>query len=237
MELKDKNFHYCGVEIDYQREYNCESYGCDQEGICRCSSIYNAEVSSINVSDIVMSIYEDIYDNSKSTKRNNIINSLFGIEKELEIYTIDRILRKSFIYDKNIWEIEIEGGYYGQEIGDVKLDDKYADKLSDKINYALSIDNFKERVEYLLTLEYNYILPELLNKNYRIVNVKKSDIVFGNDKHLKCVSEKKLEFYTDREYKGIRGVVLKKENKYKVIDGYHRLSKTNSKVVTVIEAY
>jgi hypothetical protein len=237
MELKDKNFHYSGVEIDYQREYNCESYGCDQEGICRCSSIYNAEVSTINVSDIVSSIYEDIYDNSKSTKRNNIINSLFGIEKELEIYTIDRILRKSFIYDKNIWEIEIEGGYYGQEIGDVKLDDKYADKLSDKINYALSIDNFKERVEYLLTLEYNYILPELLNKNYRIVNVKKSDIVFGNDKHLKCVSEKELEFYTDKEYKGIRGVVLKKENKYKVIDGYHRLSKTNSKIVTVIEAY
>jgi hypothetical protein len=237
MELKDKNFHYSGVEIDYQREYNCSSYGCDSEGICRCSSIYNAEVSNINVSDIVMSIYEDIYDNSKSTKRNNIINSLFGIEKELEIYTIDRILRKSFIYDKNIWEIEIEGGYYGQEIGDVKLDDKYADKLSDKINYALSIDNFKERVEYLLTLEYNYILPELLNKNYRIVNVKKSDIVFGNDKHLKCVSEKELEFYTDREYKGIRGVVLKKENKYKVIDGYHRLSKTNSKIVTVIEAY
>jgi hypothetical protein len=237
MELKDKNFHYCGVEIDYQREYNCESYGCDQEGICRCSSIYNAEVSTVNVSDIVSSIYEDIYDNSKSTKRNNIINSLFGIEKELEIYTIDRILRKSFIYDKNIWEIEIEGGYYGQEIGDVKLDGKYADKLSDKINYALSIDNFKERVEYLLTLEYNYILPELLNKNYRIVNVKKSDIVFGNDKHLKCVSEKELEFYTDKEYKGIRGVVLKRENKYKVIDGYHRLSKTNSKIVTVIEAY
>jgi hypothetical protein len=237
MELKDKNFHYSGVEIDYQREYNCESYGCDQEGICRCSSIYSAEVSTINVSDIVSSIYEDIYDNSKSTKRNNIINSLFGIEKELEIYTIDRILRKSFIYDKNIWEIEIEGGYYGQEIGDVKLDGKYADKLSDKINYALSIDNFKERVEYLLTLEYNFILPELLNKNYRIVNVKKSDIVFGNDKHLKCVSEKELEFYTDKEYKGIRGVVLNKENKYKVIDGYHRLSKTNSKIVTVIEAY
>lgn len=237
MDLKNKDFLYIGIDIDYKRDYNCSSYGCNSEGICRCSSIYDEQIININVSKIVEDIYNQIYDNSKATKRNNLINSLFGISKELEIYTIDRILRKSFIYDESIWEIEIEGGYYGQEIGSVKLDSTYADKLSQKINESIVIDNIKNRVEYLLNLEYGYILPELLDKDYRVITINKSDIVFGNEKHLKNVSTKDLDFYSDTNYDGIRGVVTKKDGKYKVIDGYHRLSKTSKKSVMVIEAY
>lgn len=237
MDLKNKDFLYIGIDIDYKRDYNCSSYGCDSEGICRCSSIYDEQIININVSEIVENIYNQIYDNSKATKRNNLINSLFGISKELEIYTIDRILRKSLIYDESIWEIEIEGGYYGQEIGSVKLDSTYADKLSQKINESIAIDNVKNRVEYLLNLEYGYILPELLDKDYRVITINKSDIVFGNEKHLKNVSTKDLDFYSDTNYNGIRGVVTKKDGKYKVIDGYHRLSKTSKKSVMVIEAY
>jgi hypothetical protein len=237
MDLKNKDFLYIGIDIDYKRDYNCSSYGCDSEGICRCSSIYDEQIININVSEIVENIYNQIYDNSKATKRNNLINSLFGISKELEIYTIDRILRKSLIYDESIWEIEIEGGYYGQEIGSVKLDSTYADKLSQKINESIVIDNVKNRVEYLLNLEYGYILPELLDKDYRVITINKSDIVFGNEKHLKNVSTKDLDFYSDTNYDGIRGVVTKKDGKYKVIDGYHRLSKTSKKSVMVIEAY
>jgi hypothetical protein len=237
MKLKNKDFYYSGVEVDHKRDYQCASYGCDEEGICRCSTIYYARIVNINASKIVDSIYDEIYDNSKSTKRNNLINSIFGIEKELEIYTIDRIVRKSMIYNETFWEIRIEPGYYGQEIGGVILDSEYADKLSDKINHALSIDNFKERVEYLLTLEYNYIIPELVNKDYRVIRINKSDIIFGNEKHLKNVSNKDLNFYSDANYTGIKGIVTKKGDKYRVIDGYHRLYKTNKKKVKVIEAY
>jgi hypothetical protein len=237
MDLKNKDFLYTGIDIDYKRDYDCSSYGCDSEGICRCSSIYDEQIININVSEIVDSIYSEIYDNSKSTKRNNIINSIFGISKDLELYTIDRIVRKSLIYDENIWEIVIEGGYYGQEIGSVRLDSTYADKLSQKINESMVIDNVKNRVEYLLNIEYGYILPELLDKEYRIITINKSDIIFGNETHLKNVSTKELEFYSDINYDGIRGVVTKKEGKYRVIDGYHRLSKTSKKSVMVIEAY
>jgi hypothetical protein len=237
MDLKNKDFLYTGIDIDYKRDYDCSSYGCDSEGICRCSSIYDEQIININVSEIVDSIYNDIYDNSKATKRNNVINSIFGISKDLELYTIDRIVRKSLIYDENIWEIVIEGGYYGQEIGSVRLDSTYADKLSQKINESMVIDNVKNRVEYLLNIEYGYILPELLDKEYRIITINKSDIIFGNENHLKNVSTKELEFYSDINYDGIRGVVTKKEGKYRVIDGYHRLSKTSKKSVMVIEAY
>lgn len=237
MDLKNKDFLYTGIDIDYKRDYNCSSYGCDSEGICRCSRIHDEQIINIDVSEIVDSIYHDIYDNSKETKRNNIINSIFGISKDLELYTIDRILRKSLIYDENIWKIVIEGGYYGQEIGNISLDSVYADKLSQKINESMVIDNVKDRVEYLLNLEYGYILPELLDKEYKILTINKSDIIFRNENHLKNVSTKELEFYSDINYNGIRGIVTKKEGKYRVIDGYNRLSKTSKKSVIVIEAY
>lgn len=235
MNLKNKNFYYSGVEVAYDRGYSCEESGCDT--ICRCSFIINKEISYVNVSNLVKSIYSEIDNNSKSSKRNNIINSIFGIEKELEIYTIDRVLRKALIYDEVNWIIEIEGGYYGEEVASVKLHTAYADKLSKKLDNILSIDNVKKRVEFLLELEYGYILPELLNKDYRVVTINKSDIVFGNEKHLKNVSTKDLDFYSDSNYDGIRGIVTKKDGKYKVIDGYHRLSKTNKSLVKVIEAY
>lgn len=237
MKLKGKNFLYSGIDVDYNREYSCESSGCDSEGICRCSTIYDQHITYVDVSTLANVIYDMIYDNSKSSERQNKINDIFGITKELEIYTIDRVIRKALIYDKNIWEINVGGGYYGEEIESVELDDKYADKLEKILSEALSINSVKERVEYLLQLEYDYILPELKNKNYRIVTIDKSNITFGNDTHLKKVSKKDLEFYSDSEYTGIRGVVIKKDSKYKLIDGYHRISRTNRETVRVIEAY
>lgn len=235
--LYNVDFLYRGVEVDYNRFYNCESYGCDSEGICRCSSIEDEHITSIDVSSIVDSIYSDIFDNSLSTKRNNAINSLFGITKELDIYTIDRILRKCLIYDKNVWEIEKDGGYYGEEITGIKLYNEYSEEVSMKLNEALSIDNVKERIEYLLNLEYGYVLPELSNKNYKIVKINKSDIIFGNGKHLESVSGKVLSHYSDKEYRGIRGVVIEKNGKYKLIDGYHRCYSTNLEEVLVLKAH
>jgi hypothetical protein len=43
-----------------------------------------------------------------------------------------------------------------------------------------------------------------------------------------------LSFYDDSKYTGIRGVVIKNKNKWKIIDGYHRLSKTEMPKVKVI---
>ena len=149
MELKGKNFLYSGIDVDYNREYSCESSGCDSEGICRCSTIYDSHITYVDVSTLVNIIYDMIYDNSKSSERQNKINDIFGITKELEIYTIDRVIRKALIYDKNIWEINVGGGYYGEEIESVELDDKYADKLEKILSEALSINTVKERVEYL----------------------------------------------------------------------------------------
>lgn len=235
--LVDKNFYYSGVECDYNSYTDCENHGCDEEGICRCSKIENQCISNVDVSEITKEIYKEYFDNSESTKRNYTINKiLFGTDKEIDIYTIDRILRKYKIWDENNWEIDICGSYYGEEIESVIIEESICKKIQNEIAKAFSIDELTKRVEYLLILEYGSILPSLENCSYEIVEVDKKDIVFGNRNHHDKVGKKTLDHYSDKEYKGIRGVVLEKDGVIKLIDGYHRIHSTSGHKVKVIKA-
>ena len=88
-------------------------------------------------------------------------------------------------------------------------------------------------------MEYGYIIPELVDKDFEIIEICKDDIHFGNKEHLNKVKEKNLEFYRDENYKGIRGIVYF-DGKYRVIDGYHRINTSNKskiKVINVKEEY
>ena len=37
--LHELDFHYGGVDIDYNSYYDCASHGCHSDGICRCEKI------------------------------------------------------------------------------------------------------------------------------------------------------------------------------------------------------
>ena len=237
MGIKDEDFLYNGIEIDYRREYNCENSGCNDENICRCSYITDKSVESIDMTSIVNQIYSILFDESLSSKRNIILDKLlFDIDKDINVYTIDRIARSCKLYLPESWDINVSGGYYGQEIDSVILNSKVSSDFESKLRIALSL-GLKERIEYILNLEYGYILPELENKNYKILNVNKSDIIFGSDGHLKKISKKDLKHYSDSNYNGIRGIVVEKSGKYKLIDGYHRCFSTNKEKVLVLKAY
>ena len=106
--LKDITFQYNGVYVDYSNSYDCENYGCDDEGICRCGSIYDVCIESVDVSFIVKKIYDDFFEQGKVADRNNAINEvLYGVGKDIDIYTIDRILRSYKIWENQNWDIEI----------------------------------------------------------------------------------------------------------------------------------
>jgi hypothetical protein len=222
------------LKIESNIRYECESYGCNEEGICRCGQIDKTKIKNINITSIVYKIYEDIYGpEDKSAKRDNKLSYLLeGFGKEMNIYTIDRILRIHKVYDPINWVVEVQGGYYGQEIGDVIINDDLAKKLEEKIFEALSIDSLTKRVEYLLNLEYGSILPELQDSLYEILDVEKDDLHFGsisNKKNtLKEIENSSTKtygyFYDDRNYgkDSIKGVVIEKDGKYRVVDGYHR---------------
>ncbi len=92
---------------------------------------------------------------------------------------------------------------------------------SEIIDKAFAICDINERVKYLLELEYGYLLPELDGCKYELVTIDLEDVVFGSDGHYRKIQKENIEHYLD--YKGIRGVVRKNGDKYKIIDGYHRI--------------
>jgi hypothetical protein len=219
-----EDFKY-STNYDYDTRSNCISHGCDEEGICRCTTLENAHVVTVNIPSIANKIYNSIFDNSLSSKRNSTINSILGdISKEIDIYTIDRILRINKVYEPTNWEVQVCGGYYGQEIDDVILENSVAQKIEDQINEAFSILDIKSRIEYLLILEYGKTLPDLKNLQYSIETVERDSIIFGSDEHYRKVNTKNLEYYSDKNYDGIRGIALVKDGKFRLIDGYHRSS-------------
>lgn len=231
------NFHFNGIDISYKRDYNCSLVGCDDYGICRCSYITEEKIEKIDITIVVKYIYDTVFNNSLYMKRNKIIDAvIFNTNKDIDIYTIDRIARICKLYLEKSWDINKCAGYYGQEIDSVKINNDIYTDFNSKLEIAFSL-GLKERIEYILNLEYGYILPELENKNYKLVTINKSDIIFGSDGHLKKVSKKDLKHYLDSNYNSIRGIVVEKSGKYKLIDGYHRCFSTNKEKVLVLKAY
>jgi hypothetical protein len=222
------------VSYDCDTEYSCSESGCYDEGICRCGHITNTYLYRVDVSAIVTDIYSTIFDNSISTKRNNAINSLWGISEEIEKYTIDRILRLNKIWKPEFWNISVSGGYYGQEVDEVVLVEEVVQKINSQLEKAFDIDNLKERIDYLLELENGFVLDDLKEKKYTLSVIDTDDIIFPNTDHKRRVLTEELDHYSDKNYKGIRGIVKKDVMKWKVIDGYHRLSKTENKLVKVL---
>lgn len=236
MTIINKDFHYSGLEVDYTREYHCHRYGCDN--ICRCSTIVDSIVKFIDINQIVDKVYSLYFDKSKETKRDLKLNSILNdIDKKINLFTIDRILRLNRAWDKENWEINIENSYYGEEIHSVILQRHIAEKVESNIEDAILIENLSNRIEFLLKLEYGYILPELIGKSYKVDTIKKEDIIFGSEGHYRKIQTEKLEHYSDVNYKNIRGIVIKKDDKYKLIDGYHRCYSTNKKNITVLIAH
>jgi hypothetical protein len=227
--LTTENLQYY-VDYDYDTSYSCEDSGCDNEGICRCGSIENAVVNPINISEFAKKMYE-LYNpptKDKTILRDRKIKSLFDSSiEEINIYCIDRICRVLKVWDLNKWEVNVCGGYYGDEVDSVKFEDVV--KLAEKIEAVLELSSVKEKIEYVLTVEYGSILPELKDKEYSLIEISKDDVIFGSEGQYKKVSTEDLTHYSNKEYSGIRGLLLPKGEKFRLIDGYHRMFATNNK--------
>jgi hypothetical protein len=186
---------------------------------------------------MVNEIHANYFDNTLATKRNSTINNILGgVSKEIDIYTIDRILRINKVYEPTNWEVQVCGGYYGQEIDDIILDDSVARKVEEQLDKAFDIIDLTERIEYLLMLEYGKILPELKDRKYSIETIERDSIIFGSDEHYRKVNTKSLDHYSDRNYTGIRGIALSKNDKFRLIDGYHRSSTSENRTIKLVIA-
>lgn len=233
MQIRGVSFRDC-VEYDYYYNRDCESHGCDS--ICRCGQIEDAHVTSVNVSQMVQEIKSSYFSDSKSSKRNSKINYILGnITDDIDLYTIDRILRINKVYEKSNWEVQVCGGYYGEEIDDIILEDSVAQKIENQLEEAFNITELFLRIEYLLQLEYGYILPELKGKNYEVTSIERDKVIFGSEGHYKKVASEELPHYSDKTYKYFRGIVIQKGEQYRIIDGYHRCLASENRMINVIK--
>lgn len=236
------NYHY-QVDYDTYGDYSCSERGCDDEGICRCFRISEVEINSINLMSLTTNIFDQLFPNKsdKNHLRDKKINSiLFDFDPQNQDitnrYCIYRILVKHKIYETDKWYASWSGGYYGDEVDDISIEEKHFEPAIKDIEHMISLPSMEEKINFILTLEYGKILDKLIGKKYQIEWVSKGNIVFGQENHLKNVLHKTLDFYSDSLYQLPRGISYFDGEKFRIVDGYHRVSQTKKKEVWLIVA-
>lgn len=225
----DNNFKY-NVEFNHDTVYSCLESGCYEEGICRCCSIENAEVTSVDINKLTDFLYGSVVDYASASGRRNIkLNSIFYGGALVDKYCINRILTHHKVYNTQHFEVLIEKGYYGDEIGEIQLNQKVLDIVIDDIEKIMNFDNLSDKIKYVLNLEYGYLLDNIEDMKFEVIQISKNEIDFKslNQKHIQNTQKKlkdfELTFYDNKNYSLPRGVVRKSGNLYKIVDGYHRI--------------
>ena len=224
------------VGYDYDREYFCESNGCDREGICRCSSINNITIDTINLSNLTDNIYYQLNGNpSKSQKRDLKISTILYGGEIVDKYCIYRLLVYYKVFDTESWSIDVVGGYYGEEIGDVSIDSPLFKRLQSSILELGGLQSLSDKLKFCLNLEYGHILPELETVDFEVISIYKTYIDFKklNQEHIENCKQEDLTHYSSQNYSLPRGIVKRKGDTYTIVDGYHRIIATDQKAFEV----
>lgn len=204
------------IDYDYEYERNCDDFTCN--GICRCGRIVDLEFNSQRTNELIADTLL-IQDYDPVTQ-----------------YCIDRIIRRSLspCLEDN-WEAEIGPGYYGEEIESIIFSNKKY--ILTRLNNMIRQKNDKEKIFFILRMEYGVILPRLHDYNFWSVKQIPINKIVKNDMHVTDpetvndyhkIESKYLE--TDVWHYG-RGIYLEEapednlaEVRFRLIDGYHRLA-------------
>jgi len=234
----ENKFKYC-TDFHYEGFHDCESYGCNDEGVCRCYKITHAWIESVNINSMTEQIIGSIYDTkSVEYKRDLKLNGILSnVPDDINSYFVNRILTINKVFLPSNWEVTYGPSYYGEEVDDVILNADLFNKIVSDINLLLSLTFLSDKVELILNMEYGYLLPSLIGREYFVQNIYKNQISFGQKEHLNKIQMKSIHYYSDSDYKAkIRGVVIADGNQFKLIDGYHRMAATKKEIVPVIVA-
>lgn len=196
--LKDNNLQYF-VDYDYDRT-GCTGHCSDY---CRCTQIINTRINSVGFNYYVDQI-EDVFLR----------------------YAVDRTLRHSGLNDLSKYKVETGGGYYGEEVYGVRFNGDLGSIIGSLKD--LQGKDHNNLIETALIAEYGYLLPTVENKDWQIKTIKKEQLAFGNENYYeKRLNSSIVQGYKD--YSMPRGIVIPltggtSNDKYRVIDGHHRLA-------------
>lgn len=198
------------VSLDYDFSTNCSAAGCT--GVCRCGRICDLKLGELDIEDLVKR-YAD--ENER--------------EGEMDLYGTERILRRQRITSDD-FEVSICNGYYGQEIDRVLLDPAKAKQADREVGQFFSlVGDTTQQTQWLLVREYGYLLPQLQDLRFEIQEVPTSRLHFGAETHYHKLDSQQVKEYQRPSGLTIpRGVVVEADGRFRVVDGYHRLSADKS---------
>ena len=189
-----RNFMYTVEhEADYGRR--CDR-SCD-EGICRCSTIENARVTEVNTEDISDKLV-------RKADQNSILH-----------YCIERILVSEKLYDPDMWDVYVAPGYYGEEVRSVTVD--ISAPIIDKLKKLVTMTNI-QKIKYILTEEYGYLLPPLDAYKNVVIHTAKLSNVIPTQNYYKAKVDASIYHSRSLPY----CVVESGDGKFKIVDGHHR---------------
>jgi hypothetical protein len=224
--------NYHSPDYTYNTEYSCETYGCDQEGICRCGTIVDLEVTKIDLSYLTQEIYEQLIPSDrKSRKRDTKLSQLLYGGEIVDKYCIYRILSINKVYNPSLWEVNTTSGYYGDEIDGVHLDKPVLSKIESECQKLFELVSLSDKLRYVIELEYGYVLDDLQDCEFELISIYKNYIDFKklNQNHIKMVKMEDLDHYSIDNYDLPRGIVRGDSSgwvpvdNYKIVDGFHRI--------------
>jgi hypothetical protein len=188
------------VHLDYETYRPCQNgSNCCDNDYCRCGIIRDARVANASTGKIL---------------------DLFGEELDVwDRYCIDRVLSNAGAWDSDNYRIETCRGYYGEEFDGIYF--RGAGDVDAKVDQILSASR-TDKINLVLTEEYGYLIETLVDKQYEVVEVRKDQVVFGQEDHYRRLKPEVIESY--RDYDLPRGVVVESEGRFRVIDGYHRIA-------------
>lgn len=207
MTIFNGTIKYCSG-IDYHIETMYPS-DCDcNDTIHRCSKV-EAKINNVDITSIVDWLFY------KTKEDKDFILK----------YCVHRILSHSPIRNSTNWDVLICNGYYGEEVGGVYLNAK-TDIVS-IFNQLMAKKNDLGKILFVLNNEYGYILNSLKSvTKCSIISVKPSDVYIPQQDHYRRLDKDIVAKYSN--YNLPTCVCLKESNRYRLIDGYHRLFAANN---------
>lgn len=194
--------HWRGiVRYDYERRINGAEHAQWCDGICRCQVIEQVRIEGLNTEQAVKAIWPTA--------------------EPLTAYALERLLRTQALWEPQHWQPEIIKGYYGEEVGQIRLDWQKAAAIEAEAETLLALPA-NEQIERTLVLEYGYLLDELQGRDWTLRQIATEELVLGAEEHYRSLDTAAIERYRYRRELPVALVIPRPDGRYRVIDGYHR---------------
>lgn len=207
--LNDGNFSYF-EGIDCEVHWN--SAICECFDICRCATIDSINLTDFNFVKL-------------SENMSQYIIEHFCQEKKIDLNILKYLIQRLFVihegYDVEKYEVQYEGGYYGDETRGVHFSNLV--NFNHDLLILCNLHSIENMVKFILKKEYGSVLPKLETLQWTSDSKNLCDIkVTGQEKYLQEVKEQGVSY----EVSLSSPIVVIQEdilsNTYRIIDGYHR---------------